>query len=593
MKMQIFKLFGSILIDNDKADKSLSKTEKKAEGVGSKFGSMIGTAAKWGAGLAAGAGVAIGGMVALGSKVGNMADEILDLNSIAGMSTDSIQQWRKAAEVAGVAQDAMATASQKLTRNLDTMRLESNKGNKALQELGYSLDDVKNMSADQRMDVLTKALSEVDDKTERARLGTDLFAGSWKEIAPVVDLGAEAMNKAKDSANIISEEDLKKANDFRISLADMKDQASFFVTEIGIALLPMLQGLFDWIQEKMPLIKETMKVAFEFIGGLISGTIEWIKQIIGWVQNWFSQTDLTLSDMKESFMLYLNFIINYWKFIFNTAWKLLQTILGYIVPYIQEKLAVIQQFWQENGEQIMQAVENVFNFIKDTIEFLMPAIQKIIEVAWEVISGIFDSALGIIMGLIETFTGLFTGDWEKMGEGIERIWNALWNAIKVVLEGAWDLLKIPLKYLWDEIAGWFTGLKDDAIQWGKNMIQGFIDGIKAMASKVSDAVSGVIDGAKDFIGFNSPAEKGEGRNIVKWGANFIDGFLDGVESMKPQVGFAMNDIVGSMKPSSGGGATAPVTIGRGAFEGVIIMDDYGVDRLMDRVMERLSALGVK
>jgi phage-related protein len=125
------------------------------------------------------------------------------------------------------------------------------------------------------------------------------------------------------------------------------------------------------------------------------------------------------------------------------------------------------------------------------------------------------------------------------------------------------------------------------------MIQGFIDGIKAMASKVSDAVSGVIDGAKDFIGFNSPAEKGEGRNIVKWGANFIDGFLDGVDSMKPEVGFAMNDIVGSMKPTSGGGAAAPATIGRGAFEGAIIMDDYGVDRLMDRIMERLSALGVK
>ena len=56
--MEIFKLFGSILINTDEADKSLSKTEKSADSFASKLGKGISTAAKWGAGIAVAAGTA-------------------------------------------------------------------------------------------------------------------------------------------------------------------------------------------------------------------------------------------------------------------------------------------------------------------------------------------------------------------------------------------------------------------------------------------------------------------------------------------------------------------------------------------------------
>ena len=64
--MEIFKLFGRIMVDSDEADKSISKTEKKAEGLGSKLGNGIKTAGKWGAAIAAGA-------VAAGAAVGAVA----------------------------------------------------------------------------------------------------------------------------------------------------------------------------------------------------------------------------------------------------------------------------------------------------------------------------------------------------------------------------------------------------------------------------------------------------------------------------------------------------------------------------------------
>ena len=52
--MEIFRLFGSILIDSKDAENSISKTESKAEKLVSSFGKGIKTAAKWGTAIVAG-----------------------------------------------------------------------------------------------------------------------------------------------------------------------------------------------------------------------------------------------------------------------------------------------------------------------------------------------------------------------------------------------------------------------------------------------------------------------------------------------------------------------------------------------------------
>ena len=62
--MEIFKLFGSILINSSDAENSIQKTESKALKLASALGKGITTAAKWGAGLvtaAAGAATAVVG----------------------------------------------------------------------------------------------------------------------------------------------------------------------------------------------------------------------------------------------------------------------------------------------------------------------------------------------------------------------------------------------------------------------------------------------------------------------------------------------------------------------------------------------------
>ena len=175
MNIEIFKLFGSVLIDDKEADKSLSKMDDKTKSFGDRLRGGLKTAAKFGAGLALAGGVAVGAMFGMATKAGDMADRLLDLNSITGMSTDEIQRWEKVTKIAGVSSDAMTNASQKLTKSLDTMIESGGKGAESLEALGLSVDEVANMNADERMNAITEALAGVEDKTERAKLGTDLL----------------------------------------------------------------------------------------------------------------------------------------------------------------------------------------------------------------------------------------------------------------------------------------------------------------------------------------------------------------------------------------------------------------------------------
>lgn len=93
--MEIFKLFGSIFVDNDAANKSIAKTEEKAGGLTKKFGTGIKMAAAWGAGLASAAGIGLGALVKAGD---NLKNALNGLQASTGASTDEMKGMKDSLE---------------------------------------------------------------------------------------------------------------------------------------------------------------------------------------------------------------------------------------------------------------------------------------------------------------------------------------------------------------------------------------------------------------------------------------------------------------------------------------------------------------
>lgn len=468
--MEIFKLFGSILIDNDEANKSIGRTGKEADGLGTKLGNGIKSAAKFGAALVAAGAAAIGAMIGIANRVGQAADRILDLSAVTGMSTDEIQKWESVTKVAGVSADAVTSASQRFTRQLDAMSSESNKGNKALQDLSLSFDEISNMDADTRMDTMVKALSEIEDPTERARIGTDLFGGAWKEIAPIVDLGAEAMDNAKDSANIFSQEDLERANDFRIKMDQAKERVTFLAMELGMKLLPVAERLFDWIDSHMPTIEATIDAVFTFIGQAVEWVMDWLEKLIDKFTTWYEDNTETIEMFKDMFFAF--------------------------VGWIQEKF-----------EEVLEIMEVVWELIEALWDKYGDKILSIAEFAFENIKIVIDAALGVIRGIIDTVMALITGDWEGAWEGIKSIFSSIWEGMKELLPN-----------LIDGLLGVMSGAFDKFKEIGSGMFNMVWEGMKGIWNSITSWVNEKVDWLKDKLTFwkRGTDEMDEEQSAEQW-----------------------------------------------------------------------------
>ncbi|WP_335871967.1 phage tail protein [Bacillus sp. 2205SS5-2] len=549
--MEIFKLFGSIFIDNEKANDSIAKTDKKGRGLVGTFGQTVKSAAKVGVAISGAAVLAGGAVTALATKTGDYADRILDLNSITGMSTDAIQEWQYVAGQAGVDIEAVTKAQEKLTKQMNILEEGTGKQSEALAGLGLSYQDLQSLSPDEQIDSIIKSLSGVEDPAERARYGTDLLGSSWSEIAPIVSMGANAIEDAKGKANdlgtVLSNDALNNANNFRMAMEDLKSTLGGAAMQIGSKVAPLLTNTL------IPAFQTALPYVIDFTSGLVDGIgkgIEWISKASEKVKTWIENNKETLNNVKSTIMDAIGFVkeyiagyIQYISDLFSgggnlgeTFMKIFTTIKSTAIPILQDAISFImeivgqlQQFWTENGDQIVQAVQNAFSLIASIIEFVMPAIELIIRMVWGNIKGIISGAIDVIMGAIKIFSGLFTGDFSKMWEGIKQMFSGaiefVWNLINLMMFGRifggiksfitkgigqfksfftktknifknLDTSVVGIvKGLWSKVTGFF----DDIAKGGKSKFSDLLTSAKSKFNSIRDSIVNPILKAKNQV----------------------------------------------------------------------------------------------
>lgn len=210
--------------------------------------------------------------------------------------------------------------------------------------------------------------------------------------------------------------------------------------------------------------------------------------------------------------------------------------------------------------------------------------RDLINSAWESMKATIENITNVIKGIIQLFISFFKGDWEGMKTAITQIWTNMWNGMKNIMETQKNLITGVIKGLAQNITGVFTGMVSDAFNWGKNLIGGFVDGIKSMASAVTNAVSGVMGNVKDFIGFRSPSKKGEGRFIVDWGQNMIEGFIDGINNAMPELQSTMNRVI----PDMGSQVSNTTNNNYGGETSLNLVVKVGEDTLTDKVVTNIN-----
>lgn len=455
--MELFRLFGSIFVDNEKANQSIHKTEEKAEGLGSKMLKGIGTAAKWGAGIATAAVGAVGGMVALASKTGEAADFIDKLSERTGINREELQRWKYAADQSGADVGKLEVGIKKLSAAMVGAEAGSEKAEAAFAALGISMDDVMNSDPSEMLDKVMKGLAEMPDSAARNVIGNDLLGKSYTDMLPLLNAGAQGIDDLKNRADelglVMSEESVKANVKFGDTLADVKNSLGAVVNNLVTAFLPVLQTVLDFILKHMPEIQTVISVVFGVVTAVVNTVIDVIKEVAKHFETFFDGTTKEGQAFQEEAKKQFEWLVGIFeslKEIVKLLWEFIQTL------------------WKEHGDKVIAVTKFVFGIIKTVIE----------------------TVLHVIKGIIKVFTSLLKGDWEG-------VWNGLKDIVMSVLNGIKELLPKLFNGLVDVIK--FIGPK--FLEAGKSLFTALWDGIKNIWSSISSWVGEKISWLTDKLQF--------------------------------------------------------------------------------------------
>ncbi|MGJ9384251.1 phage tail protein [Salipaludibacillus sp. CF4.18] len=635
--LELFKLAGRIDLNGaDEAGKTLDDIDGKGQGLSSRFGGVAKTVAKGAAVM--GAAIAAAGVATAAAmvKYGNYADKLLDTAAITGMSTDEMQKWSKIATDAGVDTDIMTNSLATLNGQLERGNELSPRLAKGFDAMGISAEEFKKLSPDEQMRKIVEQMMELEGADRRAFANQMNMADMLPLIAEMEASGMELDEIMNEIDVPFSEDDLNKMNEFRKAWDNFK---RMLFEVLGQALMP----LFEWFSNNMPLIQEITTGVFSAIGEAIGFFKELLFTVIETIQQLFESNQTSFIGIKETVLTVFGEVVEFlrqsWLIIqqfwqengqqilekameifrsvretvvvaLTAVWEIFQQILGLVVPFVQEKLQVLQQFWQGNGTQIMQSVQKSFSFIQKIIQTVMPVIQFIIQSVWGIIQGIINGALNIIMGLIKIFSGALTGDWSKMWEGVKQLLSGalqfIWNLISITLVGRAvalirsfaslglgiirnlgpSMIKIfqnmmtritsIISNLFSRVTRIFTnlrstlasigsrilttirkpfdsalrllsGMKSKFLSAGKNIIESVIGGITGSIGKVKDAVGNVAKTIRGFFPFSEPKE-GPMRGITK--IDFGGTIGEAIDGSEDEIRAKMNHMLMMPEPSS-------------------------------------------
>jgi len=358
--------------------------------------------------------VALGtAMVGAGIKIGNTADEILDLSDQTGLSTDRLQEYRAVTSDAGIETDAMARATVQLRKRMGQTDGESDKFAESMKTLGVEIKDADGSfrDMDDVMAEATRSLQNVEDETQRSALAYNLFGREGEKIAPVLGMNSEQMQEVTDRANelglVMGKDSLESADDFRKSMELLQIRFMGLFNELASELIPLLEEHF------VPLIEEHIIPAIqEFVG--------WIIKII----EWFTELDPKWQDM---ILLGLAFLV---------ALGPLLIVIGKLISFGATLTTIFTK------------IAGVFGIVKKAVLFLLTplglkigAILLLIGLGvllwknWETVSEkgkkIFSELKDFFAEVIDGITGFFSG----MAEKIDGIFKGVGESIKSAING--------------------------------------------------------------------------------------------------------------------------------------------------------------
>lgn len=400
--MELFRLFGSILIDDKDAIDKLNKTEKKAKETSNTFGNMAVGAAKVGTAVVAGATAAAGAMLALANKTSDAAGAIDDAAQRTGTSAEEYQKWTYAAKLSGIEASKLEALMVKQQTTLSNAADGSKTAAAAYEQLGI---DITNLSSGDAFNQVISKLADMDDETQRNIIANDIFGKSYADLAPLLNEGADGISKLKQEAEeigaVMSNDSVAAGAKFGDTMDKLKSSFGGVVNNLVGSLLPVLQEFVELIIENMPMISSMVQslapIFVDLFKQLLPPIIELVKKLMPTIISLFDSLMPVIVQLVEAFMPFVDILVNY--------------IVPPLLTMIEQLLPAIMPLIVLLAKTIGAVLTPTFQFLGKVIEALVPLFKMAFEAIYDIVKPIINFIIDGINLFIRGLNAIKIPNW--------------------------------------------------------------------------------------------------------------------------------------------------------------------------------------
>ena len=293
------------------------------------------------------------------------------------------------------------------------------------------------------------------------------------------------------------------------------------VKAVAIAVWEAIKNFFAAAWEA---ISSTAQAVWNGIKDFFSGLWEGIKTIFSTVVEVIKTIITTYFNIYKTV---ITTVLNAIKTVFTTVWNGIKTVVTTVVTAVQT------------------FITTAWNAIKNTVTTVLNAIKTVITTVWNAIKTAVTTVVNAIKNVISTVWNGIKNTVSTVVNGIKNTVSTVFNNIKSSISGTMGNIVSVIKNGFNNAISFITSLPSKALQWGKDMIMGIVNGIKSCIGAVGDAVSSVANKIKSFLHFSVPDE-GPLTDYESWMPDFMKGLAKGIEDSKSMVAKAMDGVAADM-----------------------------------------------
>lgn len=395
---------------------------------------------------------------------------------------------------------------------------------------------VNSVSFDKMIEAIHKVQTDLDITGTTSKEAATTVSGSLGSVkAAWANLMAGMGDKNADLKNLIKEM-VSTVKTFAKNILPVIKQALSGVTTLISELAP------DIAAELPQLVSDLLPQLIEAGTQIFQALVKGISDNIGTI----TQAAITaITTIATALIQNTGPLVQALATIITTIAQALPTILPDLTEAIKQQMPLISQAILDSLPAIIECATQIIVTIAETlannINLIVDGAVKIIDTLAMSLSD-SDTAKKLTEA---AFKIVFTLTKEIVKNLPDILASGILIAVEIVkgiAQGMVDFFAPVSDALSDkllDLTDWFSRKWNDFKEWGSDMIQAFIDGIKEKWQSLKDTVCDVASSVKDFLGFSEP-DKGPLSNFHTFAPDMMDLFAKGIADNEDTITMQFN-----------------------------------------------------